>query len=64
MEVTVDKRNHKHCPGCKSRNLFFKLNPLPSSKNLIYICSDCGFEIQAKRQEDKEEFRSLADSYK
>lgn len=61
--LITDKRNNKHCPGCKGQNIFFKLTPLPSIKNLIYICSDCEFQFIAKREEDKQEFKELAKEY-
>ena len=64
MELVIDKRKHKHCPSCKKENLFFKLSPLPSMRYLIFVCSDCGFEIQAKREEDKQEFKELAKEFR
>ncbi len=64
MDYAIDKRKHRRCPACSSINVYFKLDPLPYSKSLVYACADCSNEFLAKREEDKHEFKQEADKWK
>jgi hypothetical protein len=61
-EFVHEKRQQKRCPetGCGKTNIYFRLDPLPYSKALVYICSDCGCEFLAKRDSDIREFKKQA----
>jgi predicted RNA-binding Zn-ribbon protein involved in translation (DUF1610 family) len=63
MTFDIDRRNHKHCPVCKSTNIEIILSPIPTSKNFWYGCIDCGSKILAKREEDRQFYKHEASAF-